>query len=173
MAKYDVTYICGHENVVELFGPTRGRDKKLERLAQMLCQDCYRKQELGKAKEAGKEMGLPELHGTEKQIAWAEAIRASMIEDLRKRIESVDSKAGELFARFLAGAPLEEILREAYDNECAALIERGETVPESFEDVAMKFKHRFEKNMANRQPLVNRLEIVMNETSATWFIDNR
>ena len=173
MAKYDVTYICGHEGVVELFGPSRDREIRLAWLVKNLCQDCYREQELKKAKEKGKEMGLPELHGTEKQIAWAETIRASLIEVLQERIESQEIRAGKRFARFLAGESIEEILREGYDIESSALIERGEPVPESFEEVVMKIKDRFESFMANRQVLVDRLAKVMSETSAGWFIDNR
>ena len=93
MAKYDVERACGHEETVVLFGKTKDREWRLEREAEKLCYECWQKQlkeehekENQEAAEAAKEMNLPELQGTEKQIAWAETIRQSMINQIEEFI---------------------------------------------------------------------------------------
>lgn len=43
MAKYDIKYSCGHEDVIELFGKSVDRYKKIEYLEKGLCKSCYRK----------------------------------------------------------------------------------------------------------------------------------
>lgn len=88
MAKYDVTRACGHKETIALFGKGKDREWRLENIeASKLCYDCYQA-ELAKrnheATEAAKEMNLPQLTGTEKQIPWAESIRQQLLADLDK-----------------------------------------------------------------------------------------
>lgn len=45
--KYDVTYGCGHQEVVELFGKTADRERKLAWMATAECPCCYRKRQIG------------------------------------------------------------------------------------------------------------------------------
>lgn len=52
MAKYDVTYACGHTGVVSLFGPNKDRERKLEWLAGQLCPACWGEKK--RAEEAAK-----------------------------------------------------------------------------------------------------------------------
>ena len=87
--RYNVTYACGHEGTVDIYGRSRDREWKLAREEEKLCPDCWKKQrdeerakQNAEAAEANKEAGLPELEGTEKQIAWAESIRKSMIDHI-------------------------------------------------------------------------------------------
>lgn len=55
MAKYTVTYSCGHDGVVELFGKIEERKKKIEYFEKNgLCSECYKK----KMEEATKAEGL-------------------------------------------------------------------------------------------------------------------
>lgn len=87
MAKYDVIRACGHSEVVNLIGPSKQRDWRLDNVEPYkLCYECYhvelqrRREEANReAAEAAKESGLPALTGTEKQIAWAETLRMQMI----------------------------------------------------------------------------------------------
>lgn len=45
MAQYGVRFSCGHDGVVELFGPGKDRERKLAWYAESgLCPDCYRAQ---------------------------------------------------------------------------------------------------------------------------------
>lgn len=84
MAKHTVTRSCGHEEVVELFGKREDRDWRIENVEEhKLCGECYRKlldDRNKKALKEAREMGLPELTGTKKQIGWAESIRLDTIE---------------------------------------------------------------------------------------------
>ena len=49
MAKYQVTYACGHTKIIELFGKYAGREQRVEYLQTTDCPECYhRKQRLGK-----------------------------------------------------------------------------------------------------------------------------
>jgi len=83
MAKYEVNYSCGHSAEIQLFGPTKARYRKIEWLEESgVCPECYKAQKdaeraaaTQKAAEEAKSSGLPELIGSEKQVAWAESIR--------------------------------------------------------------------------------------------------
>lgn len=95
MAKYNVTYTCGHEGIVNIIGPGREREWKLKCEESKLCPDCWQKQrEEEKAKlyseaiSAKKELQLSDLTGSEAQIKWAESIRFSLIRDREKWIKN-------------------------------------------------------------------------------------
>jgi len=53
MAKYDVTFYCGHTETVNLIGPGKERERKIKNMEHyMLCRECYKKQ---KEEEQAKE----------------------------------------------------------------------------------------------------------------------
>lgn len=53
MAKYDITYSCGHTGTVQLYGPGKERDRKIEWYeTQADCPDCYKAKK--RAEEASK-----------------------------------------------------------------------------------------------------------------------
>lgn len=90
MAWYEGTYSCGHEGRVNIIGPQKDRPWKIEHEFQKLCPDCYKKERAEKAKaaeEESKEMELPELSGSEKQVAWANTIRIDFIKFVEAKIE--------------------------------------------------------------------------------------
>ncbi len=83
MAKYTIQHKCGHEQVHVLQGPETSRERKIEWLKTTLCQACYNAeraaayaQEQEYAAQKNKELNLPALEGTEKQVSFAETIRA-------------------------------------------------------------------------------------------------
>ena len=89
MAKYTVTYTCGHEGVVNLMGKSEDRDRKLAYLQTELCPACQKAEAFASHEEANtqaadysRENNLPELTGSVKQVAWAHTIRKSMIESV-------------------------------------------------------------------------------------------
>ena len=89
MAHYTVNHACGHAQTVELFGKTSQRYEKIEYMERGLCPDCYREkkqqereQENERAGKLAKNLGLSELEGSEKQIAWANTIRQKVYEDI-------------------------------------------------------------------------------------------
>ncbi len=101
MAKYEVTRSCGHTETIVLFGKLKNREWRLEKVEpSKLCTECYqaelarlREEENREAAEVAKEMNLPQLTGSEKQIAWAETIRQKMMADIDEFIyKSVKSE---------------------------------------------------------------------------------
>ena len=44
MAKYDVTYSCGHEGTIGVFGPEKDRQWKVDRISEGLCPECAKKE---------------------------------------------------------------------------------------------------------------------------------
>ena len=79
MAKYEVTYACGHTETIQLYGKSVDRQKEIERREKRLCKECWIAEQR-KADEAViasvKNSGLVPLVGSPKQVAWAERIRA-------------------------------------------------------------------------------------------------
>lgn len=87
--RYDGVYSCGHEGSIHLYGKSDYREWRKEKIFSGICPECYKKQlaeeravEKEAAIEEAKEMQLPELTGTEKQIAWAITIRSNLIKEL-------------------------------------------------------------------------------------------
>lgn len=94
MSWYYGTYSCGHEGRVNIIGPSKSRQWKADRNFENLCPECY-KEQLEKARnkkneeaaEKSKEMELPELEGSDRQVAWANTLRIKVIEELEELIE--------------------------------------------------------------------------------------
>lgn len=92
MAHYTVKFACGHTAEIQLFGKESERQRKIKYLEESgMCPSCYKKQqeEAKKAAEAqaaaeASEMGLPELAGSEKQVAWATKIRNGLMGSIVK-----------------------------------------------------------------------------------------
>lgn len=103
MAKGSVTLtcrICGDEFVVEKKCYNRGDADQWERWMESnsdhLCSDCYEAEKQRKFDEANAqataeaaEIGLPELTGSDKQVAWANTIRANWMEVASAHISQV------------------------------------------------------------------------------------
>lgn len=100
MAKYSVTYSCGHSGEVQLFGSHRERENKLAWYREVaVCPDCYRARQRAEAEQLTG--GLVELVGTEKQVAWANDLRVRLIKELNERYPSSGKdkeKRDKLFA---------------------------------------------------------------------------
>lgn len=97
--KYSVNHICGHTEIHVLFGPGKERERKLNWMESTDCSECYRAAlaakrdaENAKAAETNHANSLPTLTGSEKQIAWAETIRAEKMVDLAELETAVESQ---------------------------------------------------------------------------------
>ena len=76
---YDITYSCGHAGTVELYGKTSERESKIRWYeTTAVCPECYKKQQEAAAETTTK-CELPELEGSEKQVAWAKKLMESAI----------------------------------------------------------------------------------------------
>lgn len=91
MTWYYGTFSCGHEGRVNIIGPHKDREWKKERAFEKMCPECWEKhlqEEREKANqeaaEKAKQMELPELMGTPKQIDWANTIRQQFIDKADK-----------------------------------------------------------------------------------------
>lgn len=89
MAKYHITHACGCAVTHNLVGTNVNgeRERKAEWLASRLCAECYRREQNEQAAAANKD--LPALTGSEKQIAWAETIRAQAMTEIAARRERI------------------------------------------------------------------------------------
>lgn len=103
MAWYYGTYSCGHEGRTNIVGPTKNRQWISDRHFEKMCPECYAKyleeqraKENAEAAEKAAEMELPELQGTEKQVAWANTIRQNIIDTF----ESIEREKYERTARY-------------------------------------------------------------------------
>lgn len=81
--KYTVKMACGHEVEIQLYGPTAQREKRIAYLEKHgKCDECVeaeRKAADQQQAEKDQAAGMPELEGTEKQVAWARKLRADFI----------------------------------------------------------------------------------------------
>lgn len=121
MAKYDITFSCGHTENRDLIGKVKDRERKIEYFENHgLCTECWEaekkrqfEEQNQKATEEAREYGLPDLTGSEKQVPWATTLRQKFIADTEKYIGTREEKlAGGLFTADPTGqAQLETILR--------------------------------------------------------------
>ncbi|WP_165055076.1 MULTISPECIES: hypothetical protein [unclassified Adlercreutzia] len=68
--KYEITHTCGCTETIELYGPGSKREYIIKQEESCECLDCFEARH-----------HLPELEGSEKQIAWARDIRRGMVSD--------------------------------------------------------------------------------------------
>lgn len=109
MAWHYGTFICGHEGRVNIVGPIKDRERKAERAFVKLCSDCYEKdraerieKENSNAAQFAREMNLPELTGTEKQVVWATSLRQNLIDalvDVANKLRDEDSREAQHIKR--------------------------------------------------------------------------
>ena len=87
MAKYSITYKCGHTCETQLFGTYKSRERYIEWAKDnKFCPDCaeanvreHRSKENEASAQEAQERGYIELQGSPKQVAWANSIRAKVI----------------------------------------------------------------------------------------------
>ncbi len=103
MAKYTAHHICGHDAELQLYGPGKERERRLRWLATVPCMDCKRAAEQAARAEASvaaaaqaEIAGLPNLTGSEKQVAWAETIRRDRLAQLDKVLDALRQPASRL-----------------------------------------------------------------------------
>lgn len=161
MAKYTVSHLCGHDHTHQLTGPQRTREYRLERLAGEDCPDCQstaweanrQAKQAADAAVAAK-AGLPSLEGSEKQIAWANTIRADLLRSVAQAITQLERSPNQTLVMIAKACKVEDIAAIAALAD--AVIESGD--PGSPEFGAM---------------LTAAVELVNTELSAKWWIDNR
>lgn len=82
MAHYKINFSCGHTETIQLFGKIADRERRIAWLENSgICSECYKKAQAEQRARATAEAAeatadLPQLKGSDKQIAWATVIRA-------------------------------------------------------------------------------------------------
>lgn len=95
--KYDIKMSCGHIETHQLWGGTKDREYRIQQMEKYgLCKACYEAAELKEVGIIEEKYNLPDIIGTEKQIAWARKIRTRMY---KKFEEDFDGKFGDNDAR--------------------------------------------------------------------------
>lgn len=95
MSKEIVNYRCGHTGIVDIYGAVIDRARKAQYIGETeICPDCLRAERAAAslaAAAAAKAMALPSLEGSEKQIAWAESIRAAKLQAAAAKLAAARS----------------------------------------------------------------------------------
>ena len=108
-----VTYRCGHEGEIEVYGKADKRNYVVSMKERDLCPECYKKEQQEKISKETKEIGFPELNGSEKQISWANQIRLNASKDLSDTEKNARQlKLLKLVKRVPAETTIEEIEKE-------------------------------------------------------------
>ena len=108
-----VTYRCGHEGEIEVYGKVDKRNYIVSMKERDLCPECYKKEQQKKISKETKEIGFPELNGSEKQISWANQIRLNASKDLADTEKNARQlKLLKLVKRVPAEITIEEIEKE-------------------------------------------------------------
>ena len=95
MAKYEIKHTCcGSITTAQIYGKVAERDRKAEWLASQPCAECRAKAAKAAndaATAAAKAAGLPDLTGSDKQVSWAEGLRAKVLADVAAGKWAIDS----------------------------------------------------------------------------------
>lgn len=170
--KYYVTFSCGHEGEVNLYGKAKDRDRRIAWYEEEgICPDCYRKMKEEERRKADEELAayadkiktewnLPELEGTEKQVAWARKIRASYF----KKFEFHNNM---LFRACLAVA--QGRIEDALAARVSSSIYPTEGTRDEIAEAGREKLRQYGGGNSDGAIFMKAFESV----SAAWFIDNR
>lgn len=94
---------CAKEYNVQMYGPTKTRQWRVDHWSG-LCDGCTEKKKEAASEAAvayATEADLPALQGTEKQIKWAEVLRAKRMQEVDKMIEDAKTPMSDRGQRIL------------------------------------------------------------------------
>lgn len=99
MPMQTVTYRCGHRGRERVYGSPSERETQAREFLLYDCPECRHRRAIDAAIEAARAAqaaGLPPLRGTQRQVAWAEVIRAKkfpQLLELRAKALTISSDA--------------------------------------------------------------------------------
>jgi hypothetical protein len=162
MAKYDVRFSCGHTEIKDLVGKVVDRERKIEWMeSQGLCSECYRAEQTQKTTQQSKSAGLPELEGSEKQVAWANKIRLQMIGIVQDTINGLTKGRGT--------TQIEEQIAKIGKDGILETLKANAKAKGANEEQTKKAVDQIQSLFNN----LDRLNTFKTTTSAKWIIDNR
>lgn len=93
-----ITFACGHTVLAKPYLEAKAHE--------MVCRECWRREQYQKTRAKSRTVGLPELQGSEKQVQWAEVIRWGVFEQAQNldllMPPDIAAAAREHLARVLA-----------------------------------------------------------------------
>jgi hypothetical protein len=192
MAHYDVHYSCGHTADIQLFGPNRERQRRLEWLeSQGLCPGCFRDKKAREnaeqnaaAESWSAQEGLPVLDGTQKQCAWAETIRQKALTrlcDLLQRMaeDFPAGSEGRAFCAQVRPGTLEQcgIFADWIQEEGQTFLDNQDVVSAFLEFTWVGKFIALTDQKAHTKSLIpdtlRAMSWVAAQKDARWWIDNR
>lgn len=121
MAQYTITHACEHQQTHVLYGKIEDRHRKLDRWKEGVCTTCYRESLSKRAIFLATQLGLPALTGSTKQIAWAESLRGTRVDDIREFVNTA-IKGSLHDVRGLRMKPPPQAQQRVCDNAINALV---------------------------------------------------
>lgn len=122
--KYQITHTCGHDEQVELFGKGTERTRKITWMESQDCRACRNDAANVAATKANEQAGLPSLMGSEKQVSWAETIRATQLAMIARELSNVAEamvRQGKTEAQIAADrAPIDAMVAKVQTQTSAA-----------------------------------------------------
>ncbi len=114
MAKYDITYSCGHKGEITLLGKTSERERKIAWYENTgLCPECKKIETIKLTDKLEKELNLPTIEGvSEKQIDYARSLRFKIANNYKKEIQQI--KKERIECAECANITNEQIREKAY-----------------------------------------------------------
>lgn len=118
MAWHTITRTCGHDERIQIYGTNSHgeRDRKAEWEATRECRPCHdariaaeRQEASEQATAAATEAGLPALTGSDRQVAWAETLRADRLRQIDTMIATETDRLARIDAE---GRPADLIDRQ-------------------------------------------------------------
>ena len=103
MAKYEITYACGHVEDVQIYGKAADREREIAHRERGICKECWKAEQAQAAQETAKTFDLAQLEGSEKQIAWANDIRAKLFDKYGDQLKAATDEKTKNFMKFLVG----------------------------------------------------------------------
>ncbi len=123
MLKIMVTHTCGHMAPHGVNGSEQERRTREDWLKRQPCPDCWRSGQLAHATAQRDALSLRALEGSPEEIAWAEVIRAKVIEhnrDYHRKLMEEDSFRDDPELAPLVKQTADAALRELEDEVRAA-----------------------------------------------------
>jgi hypothetical protein len=156
MAKYDVIYNCGHAGRVDLIGKVKERERKIKWMESSgICPECWEAEkkrqheaEAQKAAAEADELGLPDLEGTEKQIAWALTLRKEWISKIEKNIAMAEKKIENGVVDAEKGKKVLAGIREEMENRLIAETSARYWIDNRDQDINRFLDHATQKALA-------------------------
>ena len=123
-----VFHSCGHEMIHDIGGPPKTRKWQAEQRGKKACAPCRRlawetETAVDNATYAAlaDEQGLPELEGTDRQVAWAITLRGQLLDSLPEKLAELNRHADRRgHDRLAVTAKTFEVIRQVVVTETSA-----------------------------------------------------